>query len=217
MQSPSNLTVGVSLDYKIASIVPEAAVENQMTLLTAIKENDMEEVMRIADKKYIDVPDFSGQSPLIAAMTYKHFDIARVLLVYGANPNVRSGVNGVTALMLCGGNDDMQLAELLLDKGANINAVVLQKGSRTEGYNALHFATMHMATGVVEVLMRRGVDSRAVSADGKDVIQIMRDTLITGSSLLSIANRDKQHKAYAEMSYLIEGLRNDLELGQKEL
>ena len=80
-----------------------------------------------ADPNMEDLEKGYGVSPLRGASSNGHKDVVRLLLDYGAKPNLASGDHGLTALhiaVLHGHND---VVELLLDGGADPNAVDLLK------------------------------------------------------------------------------------------
>ncbi len=202
------------LTMKIIKVVPEDDVIKQTDFLYSITSGKLQEIMKgLSDKvitrEQMEIPAFSNQTPLVTAIGNKQTDIARVFLVFGANPNTRQGINGPTALMLASSLDDHKLVNLLLDKGADINAVVEDPNNHYAGHTALFFAAANSASMTVEILMRRGIDSYITNDKGDDVIKYMQQVLITGSSSLKPELRNKQHRAYGEMSLVIEGIRNE--------
>ena len=79
-------------------------------------------------------------------------DIVRVLLAAGANPEVYEDIiwrYGPLVMSICttGRND---IAEMLINAGANVNRLTPQK------YSALHYAAWHGNIGVVRLLLDHG-------------------------------------------------------------
>ena len=79
------------------------------------------------------------------------------LLERGADPNVRSGHAGLTALMLAA--TDAAKTQLLVGKGANVNL------RSEDGRTALHVAAMSGETGIVKRLLKAGA---SVNFNGGD-------------------------------------------------
>ena len=90
----------------------------------------------------------------------KRGDIAAVklLLNEGADPNVAQG-DGLSALHLAAQEGNLEIAEILLDAGANIEAE-----TRIGAYTPLHLASGGAHTPVVRALLDEGANIGAVSS-----------------------------------------------------
>lgn len=78
--------------------------------------------------------------------------IVTLLIEHGADVNAK-GSSGMSPLMLaCMGDCSDTLARLLLDKGANINAVA------RDGTNAFYYAVQHCPLRTVELLIKSGAN-----------------------------------------------------------
>jgi ankyrin repeat protein len=81
-------------------------------------------------------------------------DSAKLLLAAGANVN-DADAWGVSTVTLAAHSDFRELAEFLLDKGADPNAA-------PAGFNALHEAIMHRDEQLVSALLDHGIDANAL-------------------------------------------------------
>lgn len=106
-----------------------------------------------------------GFHPLGLAAFFSHHDTVELLLNAGANVNVPAQNNlRVTALHSAAAAGRFDIAQLLIDRGADVNA------SHQDQYTALHAAA---ATGQVELaklLLDRGADINARTAAGKTAL-----------------------------------------------
>lgn len=81
-----------------------------------------------------------------------------------ANPNAR-GVRGETLLMICAGNDDVAMCQMLIDLGACVDSQVGDILPRNfPELTALHVASLRGCTETVGLLLRHGADPNAVEA-----------------------------------------------------
>jgi ankyrin repeat protein len=94
-----------------------------------------------------------GETALLFAARVGDLDSAKLLLAAGANVN-DADAWGVSTVTLAAHSDFRELAEFLLDKGANPNAA-------PAGFNALHEAIMHRDEQLVSALLDHGIDANA--------------------------------------------------------
>lgn len=102
---------------------------------------------------------FADNSALLDAVKQKNHENVKSLLRSGADPNA-SDDQGLTALHLACITADYGIAELLLDFGANVNALA---GSELEGFTPLVSASGSVASdsaaeSTVSLLLKRGAD-----------------------------------------------------------
>lgn len=107
----------------------------------------------------VDVTDIQGFTPLMNAVIYNHFDIVRNLLNNGADPNHQNQMDQFP-LLLALWQDNMEMFDLLLSKGAKINMV-------SEGKTLLHFAMIDAKPDFVKRLLALGADPNAKDNEGK--------------------------------------------------
>lgn len=137
----------------------------------------------------------NGNTILILACMYNHYNTAKFLVNSGANVNLK-GNNEYTALIL---SDQIRLFELLLDAGADINAqdyvgntalirfsrigpneyvqYLLSRGADPDiqnniGYTAFMFATVLGFSDIVETLIDFKADVTVTSYDGETAFDI---------------------------------------------
>lgn len=100
----------------------------------------------------------SGQSldaPLHIAATYGLFEPARLLVDAGADLNLIGGMD-LTALMCacsCGGAEGDQIAQLLVERGADVTIV-----RESDGMTALKFAAKECGSATITALIIAGAD-----------------------------------------------------------
>lgn len=87
-----------------------------------------------------------------------------MLLRNGASVNAEDS-SGYTALHYAVRNAQLQLCEMLLQQGANVNA-----RTRYGQATALHRAAMHGRIDIVELLLRYGADPNLVDVDGYNAL-----------------------------------------------
>lgn len=122
-----------------------------------------------------ETPDspYNGKTPLITAVrSHKNPQVIAYLLKAGAQVNFVDKSTGYTALHYIAAapkTDDpskehtlQQAAEILLEYGANPNAIVEQKGQQMP----IHLAAANNHVGVVEALLNKGADVNATTEKG---------------------------------------------------
>ncbi len=112
-------------------------------------------------------PDFQkGEwTALISASFQERVDVVRVLLEYGANPNIQ-GKNRFdsTALIWASYNGNINMARLLLDHGAKPDF------QNRFGYTALIEASRDGHPGVVRLLLEHGADPDLQDEQGRTAL-----------------------------------------------
>jgi quinoprotein dehydrogenase-associated probable ABC transporter substrate-binding protein len=107
-------------------------------------------------------------TPLGIAVQYGKNDAAMALLAAGASPGTAIGGAGYTPLMLAVANDAAPLAQGLLAKGADVNAV------NSGGVTALMIAAAEGHADMVELLLRAGANASVRSSRGDTALSIAR-------------------------------------------
>ena len=129
----------------------------------------------------LDVPCVLGELPLHLACTYGWMAVINELLILGAHvdsrtvpcseqvrrlssPESEPEDHDVTSLMVAAREGKLETAELLLERGADVNA------RSAIGRSALHFAAdawWHEDVQMVEVLLEAGADAVAQDSSGR--------------------------------------------------
>src|SRR5262249_50993255 len=150
--------------------------------------------------RFIDPLLNTGCTPLFRATMGGDSEVVRALLAKGANPNINDmgmtpflvaagvgpgniGGTGLAAQSSLGGPVNMELMELLLQHGADINAQITgtqtyslrisRAPSANEGWTALHAAAQAGKTDVVRYLVEKGARTNITDAGGRKPIDLV--------------------------------------------
>ena len=115
-----------------------------------------------------NVPSPQNLTPLGIATQYGKDKAAIALIDAGANPNRPVGDAGYTPLMLASANDARELAQALMQKGADVNA------RNSGGVTALMIAAANGRVEMAELLVRAGANVKAQSERGDTALSIAR-------------------------------------------
>ncbi|MGE3228589.1 MAG: quinoprotein dehydrogenase-associated putative ABC transporter substrate-binding protein [Hyphomicrobium sp.] len=171
-------------------------------LLHAINRNHVPTVEMLA-RKGADLNKRNKQeiTPLSWAIGDGKFFAAKALIDAGADVNMPSGYENVTPLMvaatqlaaktrsgnLAQGPQPLDLARLLIDKGADVNAL------SKDGVTALMIAAGHNNAPVIGLLVEAGADPNAKNAHGQTALDIATsagfDSAIGALKFLSKASK----------------------------
>jgi ankyrin repeat protein len=149
--------------------------------------------------RFIDPLLNTGCTPLLRATMAGDSEVVRALLDKGANPNINDmgltpflvaagvgagnrGGTGLAAQTSAGGPVNMELMELLLQHGADVNAQVTgtmtysmrvsRAPSANEGKTALHIAAETGKTDLVRYLLEKGAKTEITDASGQKAIDL---------------------------------------------
>ncbi|PSC73598.1 ankyrin repeat protein [Micractinium conductrix] len=144
--------------------VRELRDANGASLLCAASQAGATEACRVLiDKLSFDInqPDGSGNTPLILALQEDHWATAEALLAAGADASRRGGggEGAAAPLHLAAAAGQQELADKLLDAGADVNA---ESSSGTP----LMLAAARDNVPLVEHLLRRGADVNVAPRQG---------------------------------------------------
>ena len=99
--------------------------------------------------EYINIIDFTNNTPLLYAVHRNHTEIARILLNAGADLNFQNTV-GFTALMFASLNGNQQIIRMLLDAGAQLEM------KDESGKTALMYARQNGNQQIIDLLLQYG-------------------------------------------------------------
>jgi ankyrin repeat protein len=159
--------------------------------------------------RFIDPLLNTGCTPLLRATMAGDSEVVRALLAKGADPNINAmgltpflvaagvgagnrGGTGLAAQTSAGGPVNMELMELLLQHGADVNAQVTgtftysmrvsRAPSANEGKTALHLAAETGKTDLVRYLLQKGASTELVDAGGFKPIDLANEKPANGSA-----------------------------------
>jgi quinoprotein dehydrogenase-associated probable ABC transporter substrate-binding protein len=115
-----------------------------------------------------NTPSTQNLTPLGIATQYGKDKAAVALVEVGADPNRPVGDAGYTPLMLVAANDARDVAQALMQKGADVNA------HNTGGVTALMIAAANGRAEMAELLVRAGANVKAQSERGDTALSIAR-------------------------------------------
>jgi len=157
------------------------------------------------DTDIVNMRDSAGVTPLINAIRYNHTNLAKRLLELNARVNTRSIDHlGTSALLVAAARGNFEMAEVLMAKGANINAV------NKEGVTPLMAAADDGHADVVKLLLDNGaqIDKGeggkerlrlwALGSGDKETIDLILMAIKKQEAKIEIANRIEKRKQIKE-------------------
>lgn len=133
--------------------------------IVAMDEGGPTEIINLLVKYGADLdrtyPDIGGGTPLLVALVNNLLHVARFLLDTGANPNIMSE-EGDLPICWSVENDDIDMAKLLLAKGAT---KTIDSFTALEGRSALGMAVYRLNVEMVRLLLGAGASLTARDFD----------------------------------------------------
>ncbi len=168
---------------------PNAADRTGWTPIMYAAWNDQPELVKIllAHGAKLDAAEHDGLTALAIAAQNAKPNAAKVLLDAGADVNAPVAQGGYTPLMLTAISGSTEIATMLIENGANVNA------ANPGGVTALMIAAAGNRSGMVGFLLKSGADVNARSEDGRTalsiaqandsdaVVKILKDALQSGT------------------------------------
>lgn len=140
-------------------------------LIRALKENDIIGIKRYAQiRSLLDSQDRLGLTPLHVAAHLGLEEGTALLIEYGALLETRNCLHYTplhTAILA----NHIQIIQILLDNGANIEATL----GETNGSTPLYFAVMNAMHHIVTLLLRRGAEVDALNKYGTVLYMTLRE------------------------------------------
>lgn len=124
-----------------------------------------------ADPTLVSLYSPDGWTALHLAAHFGQTEAARMLIAHGASTTLRSRneMDNHPLHAACAGHPSRELIELLLDSGAEVNA--LQHG----GFTPLHEAAQNGDIALAGLLLSRGADAGATTDEGKTALQLAEE------------------------------------------
>ena len=139
--------------------------KNSNELFRAIEKSDHIGIDELLQKNVsIDIKDQEGETALMLAVRLGHAEIARKLLLHGADPKLTNH-HGQTALIMASEKGNMAIVRLLLESGAEVNAQDSRGRFPFAGWTALMFAARSGQAEAVKVLIANGADVNAKAGE----------------------------------------------------
>ena len=111
----------------------------------------------------------NGQTALMLACEYRNYEAAKILLEYGADPNMKFGYDGSTVLMDCLTSERGELSpetrefiKVLIKAGADVNL--------KDDFNSFPLIFAAEDTEAIKILLDAGADVNARNDEGETVL-----------------------------------------------
>jgi ankyrin repeat protein len=111
-----------------------------------------------------------GETALFRTIDVNNYKAAELLLKHGANPNIKETSQDWSALQCAAYYGNLSMVKLLLDNGADVNAV--GKYDQTPLHWSMRAITWNNQKEIVELLIKRGVNINHVDTDGRTALQM---------------------------------------------
>ncbi len=149
------------------SIVSSLANAGDMSLYEIVRQNKKEELVK-AIKNGIDMNEqlSMGETAFSNASSNASYDMTKIMLENGANPNLSSGLNSVLDGAVK--NGDIKIVKLLLDNDADVNNSYYKKLYDTDPTTTpLHEAAKIKNDEIIKLLLANGANKELVDMNGK--------------------------------------------------
>ncbi len=120
----------------------------------------------------LSIKDKDGFSPFYAAVDEENIEIVKYLLTRGADVHELNGVNNLTALFPAANNGNLDIANVLIDAGININA------KDNEGLSAIYEAFDNKQIAMIKFLISKGADVN--NQESEKGMTMLHEAIING-------------------------------------
>jgi len=138
----------------------------------------------ISGGELVSLKDSNGETPLFWAAAGGKIQTAALLIKQGADVNATNEFGRTPLLIATRDTDAPELAKLLVDSGANVNA----RDNRAE--NALHklawYGYPEKNIETAKILLDAGADINAKNDDGKTPLDILLDNSFQNPGLVEV-------------------------------
>ncbi|XP_029353006.1 NF-kappa-B inhibitor epsilon [Echeneis naucrates] len=114
----------------------------------------------------LETQNWRGLACLHLAALNRHHQIMKLLMKKGADLNIQEGTSGKTALHLAVELHDLTSVDLLLSRGANVDAAMFN------GCTPLHLAVGRQDTAIANLLCQSGADTMLRNMEGETALDL---------------------------------------------
>jgi ankyrin repeat protein len=133
--------------------------EGRTPLFAAATEGHFEVVKLLLEKDAMITYTNDNMTAVHAAIINRHLEVAKLLIIQAGN--IHAIINGLNPLLaLAADEGDMELIEILLTAGANIDA------PNIDGRTPLHYAAFHGSKEIIKILLAAGANIDATDING---------------------------------------------------
>ena len=158
--------VGFLLEHGASLEIKDHAQDHPLTHAVAVAEREVIETL-LDHGANIELPGQMSYTPLMIAVMRRDSSVVNLLLDRGANiDHVSEHVNLASALHVCAYYGFVQMATLLLDRGANANL------SNSKGLTPLAIATQRPRFEIWSLLLNRGAYLFARDEKGRTILEL---------------------------------------------
>jgi ankyrin repeat protein len=141
----------------------------------------------------VSLTNSNGETPLFWAVANGKVKAAELLLKNGAEVNARNAFGGTPLLTAARNTDLPELMKLLIEAGANVNAM------DSQGENALHklawFGYPQNNVQTARILLDAGADITVKNKQGKTPLDILLDNSLRNKDLVELYRHNSGNKA----------------------
>jgi ankyrin repeat protein len=165
---------------------------NMSTFIQLISKGKIDEVKENleADKAYVSLADSDSETLLFYSVFIGNYDITRLILKFGADPNHKDS-DGQTAIYRAIFINDEKIIGLLHEYNANLNSI------DKDGNTVLHIAILSKNYPIIKSLLEYGSDPKIRNNDGMSSFDYSSSKLNSGyvidKKISKLLNRYKKN------------------------
>jgi ankyrin repeat protein len=141
-------------------------VQNQNSLINAVKSNDLELFSALLNKNDVHQKDEFGKTALAYAAANGNEYMINCILQAGADINARDNLNKTSLMYAVSKAGNIKIVELLLEAGANPSVIDTQHNS------VLMYAVLYGDLDIVKLLLNKNHNMNLVNSAGLNVLNL---------------------------------------------